>query len=338
MDRRTFLKSAAALGGAALGGSLLETLPIRAATQTTSGTAQVAFIKTTNRAAGINKAIDLLGFKVAKGRSFFLKPNFNSADATPGSTHIDTINTLIRRLQAMGAGQITLGDRSGMGNTRAVMQQKGVFRMADELGFKTVVFDELDNDAWDAIRLSSGHWKRGFALPTMVRKAEGIIQTCCLKTHRYGGHFTLSLKNSVGLAAKVVPGDSYNYMTELHGAASQRLMIAEINTAYKPDLIVLDGIQAFVDGGPDRGKTVNSEVILAGTDRIAVDAVGAAILRYFGTTPAVSKGRVFDQEQIARAVQLGLGVDSPKKIEFVTGDPDSAAYATKIRQVLLQGY
>jgi uncharacterized protein (DUF362 family) len=338
MDRRAFLKSAAALGGAALSGSLFETLPAKASAQATSGTAQVAFIKTTNRVTGVNKAIDLLGFKVAKSRTFFIKPNFNSADATPGSTHIDTLNTLIRRLQSMGAGQITLGDRSGMGDTRTVMKQKGVFRMADELGFKTVVFDELDNDAWEAIRLSGGHWKRGFALPTLVRNAEGIIQTCCLKTHRYGGYFTLSLKNSVGLAAKIVPGDSYNYMTELHSSPNQRLMIAEINTAYQPDLIVLDGVQAFVDGGPDRGKTVNSEVILAGTDRIAVDAVGAAILRYFGTTPAVSKGRVFDQEQIARAVQLGLGVDSPKKIEFVTDDPDSAAYATKIQQVLLQGY
>jgi len=33
-------------------------------------------------------------------------------------------------------------------------------------------------------------------------EAEKVVQTCCLKTHRFGGHFTLSLKNSVGLVAK----------------------------------------------------------------------------------------------------------------------------------------
>ncbi len=164
--------------------------------------------------------------------------------------------------------------------------------------------------------------------------ADGIIQTCCLKTHRYGGHFTMSLKNSVGFAAKYVPGDAYNYMNELHSSAYQRHMIAEINTAYQADLVVLDGIEAFVDGGPASGKKVKSRVILAGADRIAIDAVGVAILRYFGTTPAVSEGPIFQQEQIARAAELGLGVDSVDKIELITDDEESKAYAEEIKEVL----
>ena len=41
-------------------------------------------------------------------------------------------------------------------------------------------------------------------------------------------------------------------------------------------------------------------MVLAGTDRVALDAVGVAILRMFGTTREVSRGRVFEQEQIAR--------------------------------------
>jgi len=131
-----------------------------------------------------------------------------------------------------------------------------------------------------------------------------------------------------------VPGHSYNYMTELHSSPDQRRMIAEINTTYQPDLIVMDGVQAFVDGGPDQGKRVDSEVILASDDRIAIDAVGVAILRYFGTNATVSRGRVFEQDQIARAVALGLGVSGPEQIELVTDDADSAAYAEKIRAVL----
>jgi uncharacterized protein (DUF362 family) len=99
-------------------------------------------------------------------------------------------------------------------------------------------------------------------------------------------------------------------------------------------LIVLDGVQAFVNGGPDQGKLVNTNIILAGTDRVAVDAVGVALLRYFGTTPEVSQGAIFDQEQIARAVQLGIGVGSAKQIELVTGDKDSAEYAKPIRALL----
>lgn len=298
---------------------------------------QVAFVKTQDRATGVNKALDLLEISSIKDRELFVKPNFNSADVPPGSTHNDTLSALVQRLQAMGSGRITIGDRSGMGDTRGVMKQKGIFRMADELGFDAVVFDELDASNWEMKQVPGSHWQKGFAVARPVLEADGVVQTCCLKTHRFGGHFTLSLKNSVGLVAKWVPGESHDYMRELHASPHQRRMIAEINAAYQLDLILLDGIEAFVERGPDRGKRVKAQVILAGTDRVAVDAVGVAILRHFGTTAAVSKGPIFEQEQIARAVELGLGVEGPEQIELLTDDPDSEAYAAQIQEILMDG-
>jgi uncharacterized protein (DUF362 family) len=126
-------------------------------------------------------------------------------------------------------------------------------------------------------------------------------------------------------------------MSELHSSRYQRQMIAEINTAYSPDLVVLDGVEAFVDGGPHVGKRVNANVILAGTDRVAIDAVGVAILRQLGTTPEVSKGKIFEQEQIKRAAELGLGVKSADQIKIVTGDKESEEYAKKVREELERG-
>ncbi len=331
MDRRQFLKSGAGLGG------LILASPLMKASQgilATSSTAHVALVKTADRTSGVHHAINLLGIKPFHGKDIFIKPNFNSADTPPSSTHTDTLAALIRKLNAMGAGPLTIADRSGMGNTREVMERKGAFTLVKEFSAKAVVLDELPSGHWDAVKQPDAHWQRGFALPRLVRDAGGIVQTCCLKTHRFGGHFTLSLKNSVGLAAKYVPGDSYNYMRELHSSPHQRRMIAEINAAYKPDLVLLDGVQAFATGGPESGKLVQANVILAGTDRIAIDAVGVAILRYFGTTPEVSRGAIFDQEQIARAVQLNIGVKSPQQIELVTDDRESAEFAKPIRAIL----
>jgi uncharacterized protein (DUF362 family) len=329
MDRRDFLKGAAAIGALALSPKLITSM---------SGfpkpTARVAFIKTADRAAGVNRAIDLLGLRSFNGRDIFIKPNFNSPDTPPGSTHIDTLSAVIDKLRKLNAGKMTVGDRSGMGRTREVMEAKDMFHLAKDAKVETMVFDELTANDWVPFKKDNHHWKNGFALPRPVVSAGAIVQTCCLKTHRFGGHFTLSLKNSVGLAAKRVPGDSYNYMTELHGSANQRTMIAEINSAYQPALIVLDGVDAFVDGGPDKGKQVSPQVILAGTDRIAIDAVGVALLRYYGTTPEVTRGKVFEQEQLARAVQLGLGVTSPNEIELVTNDAASAEFAKKIQAIL----
>jgi len=331
MDRRRFLKNAASVGGALLAAPLLETTDRGADAATV---ARVAFVKTSERTAGVTRAIDLLGLKEFHGKDLFVKPNFNSADAPPGSTHNDTLAALIRTLKRLGAGPLTLCDRSGMGDTRQVMESKGIFRLASELGTDVVVLDELPGDGWEAIRHPDSHWQRGFALPRRVRNAGGIVTTCNLKTHRFGGHFTLSLKNSVGLAAKHVPTDPYNYMHELHSSPHQRRMIAEINVAYTPELVVLDGVQAFTTGGPEAGKLVNANVILAGTDRIAIDAVGVAILRSFGTTPEISSGDIFQLEQIARAVELNIGIKSAGQIELVTDDRESAEYAGRIREVL----
>jgi uncharacterized protein (DUF362 family) len=226
-----------------------ETSPEPSATPTDSaagGIARIAFVQTADRAGGVRKAIDLLGINPVAGKRLFLKPNLNSADPAPGSTHPDVLFALVTALNAMGAAKITLGDRSGMGDTRQVMEQLGVFSMADQLGFDVVVFDELSSEDWALIQPSGGHWAGGFPFARPCLDAEALVQTCNLKTHRYGGHFTLSLKNSVGMVANQQGG--YNYMTELHSSSHQRRMIAEINTAYTPALIVMDGIEAFISG------------------------------------------------------------------------------------------
>ena len=91
------------------------------------------------------------------------------------------------------------------------------------------LLDELDADGWELVQAEGSHRQRGFALACPVLQANGVIQTCCLKTHRYGGHFTMSLKSSIRLVAKRFPGERHDYMRELHGSPHQRLMIAEVN-------------------------------------------------------------------------------------------------------------
>ena len=296
-------------------------------------TTKISLVRTRNRIEGVKKAVELLKSNPFQGKFVMLKPNLNSADTTPGSTHIDTLRSLVLTLKVMGATEITVAERSGPGDpTRVVMKNKGVLALAAELDFNILAMDEMPEDGWVHIHPEGSHWRDGFLFPKIYREAESIVQTCCLKTHAYGGHFTLSLKNSVGL----VPRAGHPYMQELHSSPLQRQLIAEINTAYSPDLVVLDGVDAFVDGGPARGKLAETNVILAGKDRVAIDAAGVAILRFFGTTPAVSQGTIFQQEQIARAAALNLGVQSPDQIEFVTADPESADFARKITEVLLQ--
>ena len=85
------------------------------------------------------------------------------------------------------------------------------------------------------------------------------------------------------------------------------------------------------------GKKAKGEVFLASTDRVAIDAVGVAVLKHLGSNAAIMNSKIFAQEQIARAVELGLGVSSPAAIDLLAGDDPSTEYRNKIRAILDQG-
>lgn len=101
--------------------------------------------------------------------------------------------------------------------------------------------------------------------------------------------------------------------------------------------MVLDGVDAFVDGGPATGTRANGDVFIASTDRVAIDAVGVGILKFLGSNQQIMNRRIFDQEQIARAVEIGLGVSSPDQIELIPADDESIEYGNRIAAILSEG-
>jgi len=123
-------------------------------------------------------------------------------------------------------------------------------------------------------------------------------------------------------------------MFELHGSPFQRLMIAEINKFYDVDLVVMDAMKAFINKGPERGELVEPNLMLASGDRVAIDAVGVAILRIYGSTRNVMKDRIFDLAQIRRAAKLGVGVKSPEEVKLTPIDEQSYTIAKEIDRVL----
>ncbi len=294
-------------------------------------TSKVALVKTSERSSGIRRAIDILGINLVKGKDVLLKPNFNTADPFPGSTHNDTLTHLILHLREMGARSITIGERSGPPDTSSVLREKGIYNLCKRLDVGLINFEELPPEGWVRVRPKESHWRDGFDVAKPVLDSGCIVATCCLKTHGFGGGFTMSLKLSVGITHK-------RNMGEIHSSFfSIQKMIAEINQAYRPSLILLDGMEAFVDGGPATGTKKRGDVILAGTDRVAIDAVGLAILKDLGSNRTIMGKGIFEQEQIARAVELGLGVSGPEEIDLLTEDEDSKRYAERLTEILSKG-
>jgi uncharacterized protein (DUF362 family) len=327
ISRRDFLKYSGIAGGITL-------LKENGGLAMPSTKSQVAFVKTEDRKEGVRASIRALKINPVKGKDVLVKPNFNTADLAPGSTHNDTLGALIEEVWGMGAKSISLGERS-YPLTREVMEKKGVLPILKKMNVKVINFDELEEKDWVAFKPKKSHWSNGFRIARPILDAECLISTCCLKTHQFGGIFTLSLKLHVGVVPTYRHG--FEYMRELHSSPHQRKMIAEINEPFKPSLVILDGVDAFVDEGPATGKRAKGEVFLASTDRVAIDAVGVAVLKHLGSNEAIMKPKIFVQEQIARAVELGLGASSPSEIELLPVDEKSKDYRDRVAEVLARG-
>lgn len=278
----------------------------------------VALVRSEERRLGLIEAMRIAGgiepaMHGLEDGFVLVKPNCNSHDPFPASTHPDTLRFVIKQLLATGLNceQIIVGDMSGPAwlPTEATMKKNGILKVAEEFQVNISFFE---SEEWVKVKpAKASSWPDGFRIACKAYRASRIISLPCLKTHQFGGIFTLSLKNSVGL---INPADR----TVLHKKPGHR--IAEINLAYTPDLIVLDGLECFISGGPAEGNKANSGVIVVGGDRVAVDAVGVAVLKFYKAEGIVNV-KLNDQEQLKRAAEIGIGHMDSDSIMLRTSNP-----------------
>ncbi len=136
-----------------------------------------------------------------------------------------------------------------------------------------------------------------------------IIYAGCMKTHR-AARFSLSLKHTAGFL-------SPQGRRSLHDAAIEK-RVAEINKAVSPDLALIDARKCFVSGGPARGWTRRPGLLLASSDRIALDVEGVRVLSSFFAFNKLLRDP-WQHIQLRTAVALGLGVQSEDEYEVIRG-------------------
>jgi uncharacterized protein (DUF362 family) len=133
-------------------------------------------------------------------------------------------------------------------------------------------------------------------LPACVLDASAVVNVPVVKTHVLTG-ITCALKNHWGLLPRV----RYQY----HPIVSE--VIAEVNRCVNTVLSIVDGTVCIEGPGPKTGVPRVANVVLAGCDRVAVDA---AVLRFMGLSPRIAP-------HVQRAAERGVGTT-----EFeITGDP-----------------
>ena len=151
ISRREFLKYSGVAGGALL-------LGIPGSQVMAGSKSRVALLSTKDRKSGVGSSIKALNINPVKNKDVLIKPNFNTADPVPGSTHNDTLVALVEEVWKMGARSVSLGERS-YPVTAEVMEQKGVVPLMEKLDVKIIDFDDLADKDWVKIKPKESPWE-----------------------------------------------------------------------------------------------------------------------------------------------------------------------------------
>jgi len=258
--------------------------------------ARVAIVKETNPPDMTAKALEMVEAHEALSneKTFLIKPNYINAShpSTGITTDSRVIEGVVKFLKEHGVKEIIIGEGSGFADTFEAFRIAGVDALAKRWDVKLV---DLNNDDFVGIRPPSPLANKVKIAKTALEST--IISVPKLKPHRQAG-VTLSIKNMIGA---VTPKGA------LHIHLSRN--IVEIASILKPSISVIDGIVAG-EGHETSGNSVEMNIVIAGTDPVAVDAVGAAVI---GIPPTEVKHLILAEKK-------GLGTCDLNQIEIV-GEP-----------------
>lgn len=265
----------------------------------------VAVAYSANIAMGIDEVVQRTGNLdfVQPGQKVLIKPNVNSDDPAPGTTHPEALAEMIRLVKARGA-YVIVGDRSNpQWKTITAMKATGMYDAAKDAGADEIV--GFEDEEWVRVTPKKAeNWLNGFRIPKRLQEIDHIISVPVLHTHSITSH-SLAIKNLVGL---IHPVDRILF----HASAKREEMIAEISLAIKPSLTVIDGTKAFIERGPSEGKVAETKVYLASKDVLTADVIGTSLLKRHEAK--LRYDSPWDSPQIKHFLNLGLNQYFPDEI------------------------
>ena len=270
MKRRAFIRDMAA------GSLALRFGPgtLAGATAAPAAVPVLAAVEGESPAAITKEAIAMLGGMkrfVGKGDKVVIKPNIGW-DRTPemaACTNPEVVKALVELVLDAGAKKAIVIDnttnqakrcyvRSGI--QEAVKQAGGDMLFVDDYRIKKMAL--------------KGAWIKEWEIVLDVVEADKIINVPIAKHHSLC-RLTMGMKNWLGAT-----GGARN---QFHQSLDKA--VVDLAAFFKPQLTVLDAYRILVRNGPQGGRISDTELmktVVAGTDPVAVDALGAS---FFGVAP-----------------------------------------------------
>jgi len=262
---------------------------------------------------------------VKKGQNVVIKPNVVADHGLRDGLYQGGVVTDVRLVRALieillpVAGKVTVAEGASINRaeTEKLFAHYGYDRLT-EIDPKRVALVDLNTDSLIRKTVPNGKRMLSREIPLTLEQADVIINLPVMKTH-FAALVSLSIKN---LQGAIPPLEKY--MSHFFG-----LWQNLVNTHHlvKPKLVIVDGLTALENFGPVYGTPKPMNLLIGGTNPVAVDA---ATMRIMGLDPALSP-------PVMLAYMQGLGPIERDKIHVVGASVEEARNAFKEAEVDVSG-
>jgi uncharacterized protein (DUF362 family) len=252
---------------------------------------KIAVVHGADRGQSVVLALQALG-----GMESFVRPGekvllkVNAAFATPpllgATTHPHLVTRVVELCLQAGAYRVTVTDNP-INDPSACFELTGIGPAARRAGAQVIL---PASGRFESYTLPGGQLLRQWpVLSDPLLRADKVIGLATVKDHHRSGA-SLTIKNWYGLLG----GRRNIFHQQIH------TIVTELALMIKPTLVILDGTQSMITNGPTGGSLDDlkaTHTLIAGTDPVAVDTLGASLL---GKTAA-------DLPYLAMAAKAGAG-------------------------------
>jgi uncharacterized protein (DUF362 family) len=261
--------------------------------------------------------------ELVRGQFVAVKPNetWATAEDTTAVTQADTLRAVLRAVKPCGPRELVVTGGAGAAETDDVFRITG---MLDVVRSEGVEFFDHNRPPFTEVELEYAPERdvkgpqRSVMVNPRVLDYETLIAVNQLKLHRTAT-VTLALKN---IAMSFPAADHYGHprSREKHRHEffeDMHSFIAAMARRFPISLAVTVGHPAMIATGPTGGIPVETGLVIASTDPLAADCVGARLLGF--EAQAV--------RHLWEAGRLGLGETDTDKMKFPAMDLAEAAEA-----------
>ena len=257
---------------------------------------KVSLVKAIDIDKAVRESVELIGgLKLDPEKTVVIKPNVCNAKNPEGIVLTDfrVIKAVVDMVHENGNDVLLVESDNISGSAESRMEKSGLMDLLDEWGVDFLNLSHDDNREYEVADTI-------LRLPRTVLEANYLINIPKIKTCAHT-LVTLGIKNLYGVFQRKQKGRLHKHLNKI---------LPFLAETVRNDLVIVDGINCMEGNGPVVGNPICLNLVMAGRNLVAVDAVCSRLMGY---DPAKIP-------HIAGAAARGIGPIDRDKIKVLGDD------------------